>query len=87
MFLKYGLDLQPDMEAATTDQILPMVQHNLGIGFVPAGFAEKALADNEVFFLHLVEPIPIRYICLIKDEKRSLSVTAQELEKRLCSSV
>ena len=32
-FMRHNLPFSPDMEVATTDQIFPMVQHNLGIGF------------------------------------------------------
>ena len=33
LFFKHDLTFHVDMEAATMDQVLPMVQHNLGIGF------------------------------------------------------
>ena len=35
LFLSYGLELSPDTEVATTDQILPLVRHELGLAFVP----------------------------------------------------
>ncbi len=34
-FSRNGLSFSPVIEAATADQILPMVRNNLGIGFVP----------------------------------------------------
>ena len=43
LFLKHGLTFHVDMEAATMDQVLPMVQHNLGIGFYPEPMAAAAL--------------------------------------------
>lgn len=33
-FLEHGLSFAPDMETATTDQMLPLITHNLGIGFI-----------------------------------------------------
>ena len=38
LFEEQGLVFQPDIEAATADQILPMVKANLGIGFVSEAF-------------------------------------------------
>ena len=46
------------MEASTTDQILPMVAHNLGIGFYPEALASEPIARGEVLPIRLVEPIP-----------------------------
>ena len=36
VFLSHGLDLSPDTEAATADQILPLVKCELGLAFCPA---------------------------------------------------
>ena len=36
VFLSHGLDLSPDTEAATADQILPLVKCRLGLPFAPA---------------------------------------------------
>ena len=36
--MQHGAIFSPDIEAATADQILPLVKHNLGIGFVPKDF-------------------------------------------------
>ncbi|MCI1958698.1 MAG: LysR family transcriptional regulator [Clostridia bacterium] len=83
LFLKYGLTLDPDMEVATTDQIIPMVENNLGIGFVPEFIAKEALKNKKVFKLNLAEEIPKRFICLIKDAERSHNIAAKELEKML----
>ena len=40
-FNRRGGTFAPEIEAATADQILPMVQSDLGIGFVPTDFLEK----------------------------------------------
>ena len=69
-FLSHHLVFSPDMEASTTDQILPMVAHNLGIGFYPEALASEPIARGEVLPIRLVEPIPEREICLIRDTSR-----------------
>lgn len=65
-FFDHGVELHPDVELATTDLITPMVAHNLGIGFVPMNFAQKALAEGTVIRLDIVEKIPARSICLVR---------------------
>ncbi len=82
-FAEHGQILQPDIEVATTDQILPMVKHDLGIGFLPEYFARDAIADGKVFPIQLAEPFPARHICLLKDKSRSLSIAARKLEEML----
>ncbi|NME82522.1 LysR family transcriptional regulator [Clostridium sp. SM-530-WT-3G] len=65
IFKQYNLDLNPDIELATTDLIVPTVSNDLGIGFVPEYFADEALKRKEVFKLNLIEKIPRRKICLV----------------------
>ncbi|MFR3423707.1 MAG: hypothetical protein ACLTTO_09085 [Lachnospiraceae bacterium] len=52
-FLQHDLPFYPDIEAATADQILPMIRHNLGIGFYPEALAKEAIKKGEVVQLHL----------------------------------
>lgn len=81
VFRKYGLEFSPDIEVSTSNQILPIVQNNLGIGFIPASFAEKEIASGELYKLETEEVIPPREVCLIKRSDFSLSVAAKEFEK------
>ena len=80
-FLKHGVTLNPEIEAATTDQILPMVKNDLGIGFVPTDFVENDIDRDNLIVLDLIEHIPKRNICLVKNTEHSLSIVARELEK------
>lgn len=83
LFSRYGLTLQPDTEVATADQILPLVQCNLGLAFVPEPFAREALEQGQVLRLPLLEPIPQRYVGLLRDSRRPLSVAAREFVRIL----
>lgn len=75
--------LKPEFEAATTDQILPMVKNNLGLGFLPKKLAEDALNADEVCEIPLQETIPIREIFLVENKERPLTVTAGALKSLL----
>lgn len=83
LFASYNLKLQPDIEAATTDQILPMVKHGLGLGFLPKKFAAESIEKGEILEVKLAEPIPKRYICLIQDRTRPIGLASQELIRML----
>jgi DNA-binding transcriptional LysR family regulator len=69
----------PDMEVATTDQILPMVRSNLGIGFCPEGIARPAVERGEVYEILLEEEIPERQITLVEDSGKPQSIAVQKL--------
>lgn len=82
-FMKNGISLKPDIEAATIDQILSMIRYDLGIGFLPEDFVRPVLEAKEVFQIPLKADIPERTICMIMDVNRPISIAARELEKRL----
>ena len=80
----YGLAYVPDIEAATADQILPMVRSDLGLGFVPEDFITGV---NDIFTIKTTEKIPMREICLIKRKGQLLSMAAKEFEKMMLEPV
>lgn len=82
-FINNGITINPAIEAATTDQILPMVKNDLGIGFVPSEFIENDADQNNLIIIDTEVPFPQRNICLIKNTERPLSIVAKELEKML----
>ena len=82
-FEKNGLTFAPDMELATTDMILPAVRHNLGLGFIPAEFADAELKSGQVFEIKVNEKLPERNIVLIYDMEYPQSIAAKEFQKFL----
>lgn len=83
LFLSCGLPYNPETEADTADQILPMAANDLGIGFVPVSFAATALNRRQIVQIPLTDEIPERYICLITDTSRPLSSAAKKLTMAL----
>jgi DNA-binding transcriptional LysR family regulator len=82
-FSERGVTVLPDMEVATTDQILPLIKNDFGLGFLPDIFANEYIEKGEIFNIPLREEIPPRWFCLVKDKERPLSIAARELEKYL----
>ena len=80
LFLSHGLELEPDTEVATTDQILPLVKCELGLAFVPEAMAQEAIQRNEIVQIPLREEIPKRNICMVYDSQRPLSAAARQLK-------
>lgn len=78
LFAGLGLPYSPSVDVAAAHQILPMVQFDLGIGFVPESFIKEA---DHVHILSLKESIPQRQICLLKRKDHSLNIAARELER------
>ena len=83
LFLENGLEFAPDIEVATADLILPMLENNLGVGFIPEKIAEQSLLDGKIYEIKIRERIPERSISLIYDTKRGLSAAAGALKKLL----
>lgn len=82
-FSEHGIVFRPDMEAATTDQILPMVKHNLGIGFYPKELAAEELACGKITEICLPDPLPQRQVCLIYSTARPQSIAVKKLQNTL----
>lgn len=80
VFLSHGLEFVPDTEAATTDQILPLVKSELGLAFIPEPMAREAIERNEVVEIRLQEEIPARDVCMVYDRQHPLSAAAQRLK-------
>ncbi|WP_207705994.1 LysR family transcriptional regulator [Clostridium sp. HBUAS56010] len=78
-----GLTMQPAIEVATMDLIIPVVRKNLGIGFVPEEFAIPFLKDKDILEIKLHEQIPKRQICIVSDNNRPLGTAAKEFQNML----
>lgn len=77
-FAEEGLHYHPETEAATADQILPMVKADLGIGFIPREFLQGV---EGVFVIETEKSLPEREIRIVKRHEQTLSIAARELER------
>ncbi len=76
-FRARGLDFRPAAEVATADQILPLVDYNLGVGLVPDVFLKKSAA--KYLRLKTDTPLPSRSIYLVRRAKQPVSFAAKSL--------
>lgn len=66
IFAKQGLTYMPETEIATNWQMIPLVKHNLGIGFIQKFFIANELKKRELVRIHLTQEMPTRYICILE---------------------
>lgn len=82
-FISHQLDMEPDMEVATSDLMLPLIQLNLGIGFVPEKLALPSLESGNLVRIELDCPPPKRSIRIVSDRTRGKSLAADTFYKYL----
>lgn len=82
IFDKNNITFSPSIEAATTDQILPMVKADLGVGFIPE---DMLIGQSDAYKIDLTEPLPERHICLLKRREYHLNVAAKKMEEMILS--
>lgn len=83
IFADYRLELRPDIEVATADQLLPMIKSDLGIGFVPEETAFESICAGELYRLRLIESLPCRTIYMLYDTAKPQSFAARALEQSI----
>lgn len=80
---KNHVAITPEFELATSDMIVQFALRNLGIGCVVKDFADKQLESGELFQLEFKKQIPKRDMCLIVDNRSTMSVAASKLKELL----
>ena len=83
LFMSHGVELEPDTEVATTDQILPLVKCELGLAFLPETMAQESIDKKEIVKISLKDNIPKRNICLVYDSRHPVSSAARKLRKTI----
>lgn len=85
LFASHGLVFEPEVETATTDQVLSFVSNDMGIGFISPEYAEASLKKGEVIRINLADNIPVRYVSLIHNVNRPANTAADILEDMICN--
>lgn len=85
-FIKHHVDMELDMEVATSDLLLPLIRNNLGIGFVPESLALPLLQRKTLIQIHTECEIPERSISLISDKGKGKGTAADTFYKYLRNS-
>ena len=82
-FIEHKIDFEPDMEVATSDLMLPLIENNFGIGFVPKELAEPLLREGRLVQIETDTFLPARSLQIVSDKGRGRSLAADTLYKFL----
>lgn len=80
-FIEHRIDIEPDMEVATSDLMLPLIESNLGIGFVPKQLALPLLEEGKLVQIPINCRLPQHSIQLVSDKERGKSLAADTFYK------
>ena len=83
VFSEAKIDYELDMEVATANLMLPLIQNDLGIGFVPEVLAEPLLEKKELVQIDVDMEIPPRDIQMVWDKGVGKSWAAELFIKYL----
>ena len=78
-----GVELSPEIELATSGLIVRFAERNLGIGVVSYCFAEESIKEGKLFKLNLNKEMPAREICVITDNKATMSMAGMKFLKNI----
>lgn len=84
-FIEHKIDMEPDMEVATSDLMIPLIENNLGIGFVPEKLAFPFLQEKKLVQIPVNCNLPERSIKIVSDKGRGKSLAADTFYKYLKS--
>lgn len=82
-FIGHKVDKEPDMEVATSGLMIPLIENNFGIGFVPEKLAQPLLKEGKLVQIQIGCEIPARSLQIVTDKGRGKSLAADTLYKFL----
>ena len=61
----YGVKIKPAYEIDSSSTLIPLVENDCGLAFVPDTMAKKSIEDHKCFKVDLLEKIPDRYVSFV----------------------
>ncbi len=71
--VKNSVEITPSIEVQTSDLIVPLVRHNLGLGIVADIFIQEAIQTRDIMKLAIKETLPKRNFVLCYNKTKQLS--------------
>lgn len=85
-FLRHHMDMELAMEVATSALMIPLIQNNFGIGFVPKTLAKPFIQKKKLIPIQLDCEVLVREIgavaACVQDRSRAADIFYQFLENR-----
>ena len=61
----HGIRINPEYEIDSSSILIPLVENDCGLTFIPDEMAEQSIKENKCFKVDLVEDIPLRFVSLV----------------------
>ena len=84
---KYNVKIRPVYEIDSSSMLIPLVENDCGLTFVPEESVENNIAKGTCFKVDLIEEMPIRYISFVSRKNTFYSKQAKEIKKAILESV
>ena len=84
---KHNVKIKPVYEIDSSSMLIPLVENDCGLTFVPEEIAEQAIAKGSCFKVELIEEMPIRYISFVTRKNSFYSKQVREIKKAILESI
>ena len=84
---KHNVKIKPVYEIDSSSMLIPLVENDCGLTFVPEESAENSIAKGRCFKVDLIEEMPIRYISFVSRKNSFYSKQTREVKKAILESV
>ena len=84
---KYGVKIKPVYEIDSSSMLIPLVENDCGLTFVPEESAEAYINNGKCFKVELKEEMPVRHISFISRKNSFYSKHIREVKKAILDSI
>lgn len=84
---KNNIRLKPTYEVDSSSTLLPMVENNYGLTFIPDVMAERSIREGKCFKVDLLEDIPNRYVSFAIRKDASYSNIIYDIKEAILKRV
>ncbi len=84
---KNNIRLKPTYEVDSSSTLLPMVENNYGLTFIPDVMAERSIKEGKCFKVDILEDIPIRHVSFAIRKDASYSNIIYDIKEAILKRV
>ena len=78
-----GAKINPAYEVDSSSVLIPLVENDCGLTFIPEDMAIKSINEKQCFKVDLIEDIPIRYVTFLTKRSRTNSPIIDEIKESI----
>ena len=82
---QYGIRIVPEYETDSSSLLIPLVENDCGVTFIPEEMAKKTIEEGKCFKVNLIEEIPLRYVSFAINKEKIHSNIIFEIKKAILS--